>query len=113
MIANIRWVTGIDSGTATTSMRHVILLKRDRDDKSIVRKLDLDEAMEFIVSNDFCNPHQLVRDERKLRIRTEFFRDFFKKCTVFLVNTTGTPEQTQSSIRKAINEAECSRGCEV
>lgn len=112
-IANIRWVTGIDSVTATTSMRHVILLKRDRDDERIVRKLDLEEALEYIVSNDFCNPHQLVRDERKLGIRTDFFREFFGKCTVFLVNTTGTPEQTQICIRKAINEAECGRVCEV
>lgn len=104
-IANIRWVAGIDSVVPTTSMRHVILLKRDGSDDAVVRGLELEEAVSYMVDNDFCNPHQLVRDGRKLRIRTGFFREYFRKCTVFLVNTTGTPEETQASIREAIGEA--------
>ncbi|MEM2906280.1 MAG: hypothetical protein QW057_02035 [Candidatus Bathyarchaeia archaeon] len=45
--------------------------------------------------NGFCNPHRLVRDERKLKLRTRFFEDYLKQVSVRLVNTTGTPEETQ------------------
>lgn len=102
-IANVRWVTGNESVIPMASLKHVIFLKRDYDDPEIVRRLSTDEAVEYIVSNDFCNPHQMVRDERKMALRTAFFREFLDRCVVHLVNTRCTARETQEKIREAIN----------
>ena len=101
-IANVRWVTGNESVTNSTYMRYVIFLKRDYDDPNLVTELGIDDAVDYLVKNDFCNPHQMVRDERKLRIRTEFFRDYLSKCKVYLINTVKKAEETQELIRKII-----------
>jgi hypothetical protein len=101
-IGNVRWVTGNGSVINTTSMKFVILLKRDRDDPSIVRQMETEEALEYLVSNDFCNPHQLVVDERRRKMREDFFRRYLSQCTVLMVNTTCPAEETQERIRKAL-----------
>ena len=101
-IANVRWVAGNDSVAFNTYMRYVVFLKRDKDDGRLVTELSTDEAVDYLVKNDFCNPHQMVRDERKMRIRTQFFRDYLSKCKVFLVNTVNRAEETQKLIREAL-----------
>lgn len=55
-----------------STLKTVILLERNINNPPF-RKLKVDEALEFMLENDFCNPHQLVRDERKLQIRSTFF----------------------------------------
>ena len=101
-IANVRWITGNESVAFNTYMRYVVFLKRDRDDDELVRELSTDEAVDYLVRNDFCNPHQMVRDDRKLKLRTDFFRQYLSKCKVFLINTVNSPEESQKLIRKAI-----------
>ena len=49
-----------------------------------------------------CRIH-VIRDERKKRVRTEFFRQYVSKCKVFLVNTVNRAEETQELIRKALD----------
>jgi hypothetical protein len=44
-----------------------------------------------------------VKDERKLQLRTNFFRRYFEQTDVYLVNTTGTPQETQAEIRKILS----------
>ena len=56
------------------TFKKIILLKRDPDDKNIVTKLNTDEALQYLLAHDFCNPHQLVRDKRKIELRTELAR---------------------------------------
>ena len=101
-IANVRWITGDQSVSFNTYMRYVVFLKRDKNDERLVRELDTEEAVQYLIDNDFCNPHQMVRDERKLMLRTEFFREYLSKCKVFLVNTVNKAEETQELIRKVI-----------
>ena len=38
-----------------------VLLERDKEHPPFV-KLDVDDAMDFMIEKDFCNPHQLVRN---------------------------------------------------
>jgi hypothetical protein len=57
-------------------------------------------------ANDFCNPHQLVRDRRKLKLRKDFFREYFKQTSVHLVNTIATPQETQQRIREIVARSE-------
>jgi len=37
-----------------------------------------------------------------MQLRTDFFRRYFEKTQVWLVNTTGTPKDTQTEIRKLL-----------
>jgi hypothetical protein len=101
-IANIRWIAGNDSVSNCTTIRHVILMKRDPTDPCRSIAISSEEALHYMLINDLCNPHQIIRSERKMRIRTEFLRKFLDDCDVHMVNTIGTPEQTQDIIRNII-----------
>ena len=101
-IGNVRWVAGEGSVIRSTSMRYVILLKRDPSDGRIVRRLETGEALEYLSEAGFCNPHTLVCDPRRNDLRREFFRGYLDACEVYMVNTTGTPEQSQEAIRSVL-----------
>ena len=102
-IANIRWVTGESSVIPMTKIRYVFLLKRDAGDNVAIRHLTPKEGLEYLLKNDFCNPHQIIRNDHKMGIRTKFFSDFLSKCEVYLINTIKTAKETQEIIRDAIN----------
>lgn len=101
-IANVRWITGNESVAFNTYMRYVILLKRDKEDPELKRELTVDEAVDYLAEHDFCNPHQMIRSERKIELRKEFFRQYLSKCKVYLVNTVKRAEDTQEIIRSII-----------
>ena len=105
-IANVRWIMGQDSMVDTASMRDVILLKRDKDDDRIVIDMTPEEALEYLCQHDFCNPHQMVRDERKIELRKEFFRKYLEGCSVHMINTVLPARETQAQIRKALGTDE-------
>ncbi|MCL1983820.1 MAG: hypothetical protein FWG58_00285, partial [Methanomassiliicoccaceae archaeon] len=100
-IANIRWVTGYGSVIPMTTIRHVIMLRRDPKEGTVVT-LGPNDAWEYLSKNDLCNPHQIVRSDRKMRLRERFFRKFFGDSVVTLINTTGTPDETQRIIRDIV-----------
>lgn len=101
-VANIRWIHGKSAVMPSTSIRTIIFLKRDADDPRLEAELNTDEAIEYMLENDFCNPHQMVCNEYKRNLRVNFLREYFDKCRVFLINTTTTAEVTQERIRKII-----------
>jgi hypothetical protein len=102
-IGNVRWIRGEGSVIPKTAMHTIILLKRDKDDPMLSRKMDADEALAYLESHDFCNPHQLIRDEARLSIRREFFRRYLSECDVFMVNTTSPAKETQQRIRSLLD----------
>jgi hypothetical protein len=102
-VVNVRWIVGSGGVIPMATMRKIILLKRDAQDKNIVTKLSAEEALEYMLAHDFCNPHQLVRDNRKIELRKGFFRRYFEQTDVYLVNTTGTPQATQTEIRAILS----------
>ncbi len=101
-VVNVRWAVGSGGVIPMTTLRKIIMLKRDRDDPTVIRKLSAEEALDYLLTNDFCNPHQLVRDERKLRLRTDFFKRLFEVTDVYLVNTVKPPHETHREILNAI-----------
>jgi hypothetical protein len=102
-VVNVRWIVGGAGVIPMTTMKKIILLKRDYQDKDIVTELSTDQALQYIVKSDFCNPHQLVKDNRKFELRKEFFRRYFEQTVVYLVNTIGTPQETQAEIRALLS----------
>ncbi len=101
-VVNVRWIVGNGGVIPLVTMKNIILLKRDAEDETIVQELSVDQALDYMIKHDFCNPHQLIRDERKTRLRAGFFRKFFERTKVHLVNTTGTPQETQTEIRRLL-----------
>jgi len=101
-IANIRWVTGDTSVISTCSLRYVIMLKRDKEDPEIVRKLTSEEAVDYLSSHDFCNPHQLVRTDFRVALRREFFKRLTSACECYIVNTVLPARETQERIQSIV-----------
>ncbi len=101
-VVNVRWIVGGGGVIPMTTMQEIILLKRDPSDKKIVTTITEKEALEYLVSNNFCNPHQLVTDKRKLELRKNFFRAYLKQTRVHMVNTTLPPHETQRKIREIV-----------
>ncbi len=85
----------------TSTLKTVILLERDPKNPPF-RKLDHNEALDFMLEKDFCNPHQLIRDERKLEIRKHFFLELFQAVDVYLLNTVETPQESLDRIKNLI-----------
>ena len=102
-VVNVRWIVGNGGVIPMMTLHKIILLKRDPADASIVTSLDVDGALRFMLEHNFCNPHQLVRDQRKTELRTNFFEKLFEQTEVYLVNTTGVPQDTQGAIRKLLS----------
>ena len=102
-VVNVRWIVGNGGVIPMTTMKKIILLKRDPQDKNIVTPMSAEEALKYLLANDFCNPHQLVRDSRKIELRKDFFRRYFNQTDVYLVNTTATPRETQEEIRRILS----------
>ena len=99
-VVNVRWIVGGGGVIPMATLHKIILLKREPQDKNIVTQLSSTEASKFMLERDFCNPHQLVKDERKMELRKNFFSKLFEQTEVYLVNTTGTPQETQNEIRR-------------
>ncbi|MCW4029344.1 MAG: hypothetical protein NWE92_06830 [Candidatus Bathyarchaeota archaeon] len=98
-IVNVRWIVGSGGVIPLTTINKIIMLKRDPADKNVVTELTVEEALNYLLAHNFCNPHQLVKDERKIELRTNFFKRLFEQSDIYLVNTTGTPQSTQEVIR--------------
>ena len=82
----------------SSTLKTVVLLERNTKKPPFV-KLDVEEAMDFMMEKDFCNPHQLVRNNRKLNLRKNFFRELFSKLDVYLLNTVETPDESLNRIK--------------
>jgi hypothetical protein len=90
-VVNVRWIVGGGDVSTMVTMKKIILLKRDLKDANVVTKLSTADALQYLLVHDFYNPHQLVKDNRKIELRKEFFRRYFEQTDVYLVNTSGTP----------------------
>src|SRR3989338_10972233 len=103
-VANIEDVLGAYKKRSQTVIKKTVLIKRDPTDSVILRKISVDEAIDYLVKNNFCNPYQMVKDERKLALRTEFFRRMLSSTEVYLFNTHESIEKTHEEIRKIVKD---------
>ncbi|MCW4044409.1 MAG: aldolase [Candidatus Bathyarchaeota archaeon] len=101
-IVDIRWIVGKGKIFPMTTLNTAILLKRDPEDSTVVRKLAPNEAVEYMKNVGFCNPHLLVTDSRKTQLREKFFQEFFSRLETYLVNTTPPPLDTHQAIKEIL-----------
>ena len=98
-VADIRWVIGKGRILPMTTLKTIIVLKRDPADITISRTLDPESGLKLFAENNYFNPHLLVRNPFKERIRNRYVAELLDRTTVYQVNTTGTPAETQKMIR--------------
>lgn len=99
-VVDLRWVIGKGRILPLTTLETMILLKRDPEDKELVRVLDPAEALKILEDSSYFNPHLLVKNEFKRRLRSGFFKALLSRIRAYEVNTTGTPEESQKLIRE-------------
>jgi len=85
-----------------TTLTKVMLLKRDPTDPSLVKQVSEREALNMLMEKEFYNPHQLVRDERKLALRKGFFSALLSKVECYVANTSEAPATVQVKIFKTL-----------
>lgn len=85
----------------SSTLKSIILLERNKDNPPF-RKLNCYEALDYMLKTDFCNPHQLIRDERKLNLRLNFFKELFLQTDVYILNTIETLEESLGRIESII-----------
>ncbi len=98
-IVDVRRLAGGDRIRTDSALAVTVMLTRDRS-LPPVTKLTPKEALAFMLKNDFCNPHQLVRSRKKMAKRREFFSEFFSRAPVWLLNTIETPQQSLDRLKK-------------
>jgi hypothetical protein len=101
-VADIRWVIGKGRILPMTTLKTIIVLKRDPLDSTVSRTLDPDTGLKLFVENGYFNPHILVHNSFKTRIRNRYVTELLNRTTVYQVNTTGTPQETQKMIRSLV-----------
>ncbi len=103
-VVNIRWIVGKEKIIPMATLKTAILLKRDPKDKTVLKKLSSSEAVQYMESVDFCNPHLLVKDARKSNLRKHFFRKFFRNLETYSINTTVPVIEAHKMIKEAIGK---------
>jgi hypothetical protein len=98
-VADVRWVIGKGRILPLTTIKTLIVLKRDPADPDLAQSLEPETALELFSENNYFNPHLLVRNSFKKHIRDDNIGDLLGRTQVYSVNTTGTPEETQKLIR--------------
>ena len=100
------WIAGPEKFVDTTRAMKVILLKRDKNDPEIARRLEIEEAVQYLVAQpeQFLNPYLVVKTDEKVEVRKRFFRRLFKLAPCYLVNTASDVQTVQQKIRDIISK---------
>lgn len=102
-VVDLRWVVGKYRILPFTTLKKTIILIRDQNEPRIVIRPSPDDALQLLKTQGYGNPHFLINDERKQRIRESFFKKLLNMTDVYVINTRKTPEETQSEIAKILN----------
>ena len=103
-VVDLRWVVGKGRILPLTTLQTVIILKRDPSQRETVREMEPSLALGILEENDYFNPHLLVKNDFKRRLRSNFFGKLLARARVYEVNTKGTPEESQMAIGELLGE---------
>ena len=102
-VADLRWVIGKGRILPMTTLKTMILLKRDPGDTSEARSIGPEDGLKIFEENAYFNPHLLVNNSYKKHIRKQYITSLLDRTIVYLVNTTSTAQETQRLIRSLAN----------
>jgi len=98
-VVDVKRMLGSNKQRSRSALNKVVLLTRDRKLPPLT-KLSKKQALKFMLDNDFCNPHQMVRTKEKMEKRKAFFTELFTRVPVYLLNTVETPQQSLARLKK-------------
>lgn len=101
-VVDLRLIVGKGRMLPLSTLRTLIILKRDANDSETERELTVLRALTLIERNCYFNPHLLVHNKFKQRLRNKFFESLLSRVKAYEVNTVETPEQSQDHIRKVL-----------
>ncbi|GCC10345.1 HPr kinase/phosphorylase [archaeon] len=102
-VVNLKNLLGGEKIRSVTSLSTFVLLKRDFKDEKLIEEVSREEMLKLMVENNFYNPHLLVRDKRKQKLRKRFIKNLLDVAKPIVVNTTATPEETVDLILEAVS----------
>ncbi|MEK6979106.1 MAG: hypothetical protein AABW86_02700 [Candidatus Micrarchaeota archaeon] len=97
-VVDVKHIFGEEKVRERSVMQAIVLLTREKG-KQPFAKLTAMQAVAFLKKNDFCNPHQLRRDKKKMKTRAQFFSELFSRVPVYLLNTIETPKESLERIK--------------
>lgn len=101
-VVDLRMVTGKGRILPMTVLSKVIVLERQYGGSLEPRRLRKEEALPMLKENGYFNPHLLVHSPFKEQLRERFFSDLLSAAELTVVNTAGTPGQTQATVRSVL-----------
>jgi aspartate/methionine/tyrosine aminotransferase len=102
------WLGGPDKHTKRTTLRSVILLRREPVAPAVEELTAqsalalLDRAAEGQRSVPLLNPYLLVRNSARMEQRRQMYSRLFASCKVFSINTAAGPAQSAKAYAQAI-----------
>ncbi len=103
-VANVAEIIGKDRIRHTTVLNHLFVLQRDKNEKRTFYHVEKNFALNYLIKNNFCNPHFLVKDRRKEKLRISFFKLLLNKIGVSFINTISTPNKTLEEVKKYLKK---------
>ena len=106
-ILDPRWIAGSNKFVDTTRVKKVILLERNRNNPEIVKKMEVEEAVEYLERHpreQYLNPYLIVKTPEKIEVRNNFFERLFRFAPPYLVNTYEPVNKVQQAIRNIVKE---------
>jgi hypothetical protein len=103
-IVDVRRLLGQDRIRTESELAVTVLLTREKG-LAPLKRLSAKEALAFMVKNDFCNPHQLVRSAKRMAQRRAFFAELFSRAPVYLLNTIETPRESLDRLKKLTGQS--------
>jgi len=101
-VVDLRLAIGKGRILPLSTLRTLIILKRDANDSEVVQELTVLKALNLIEHNGYFNPHLLVHNKFKQRLRNKFFESLLRRVNAYEVNTVETPGKSQDLIRKIV-----------
>jgi len=103
-IVDVRMLFGNDRIMKSSVMGAAVLLVNNKN-KPAFEELDAEDAIKYLVKNNFCNPHQLSRNPRKNWMRKQFYSELFERVPVYMLNIANeTPRESVERVLGIIEE---------
>ncbi|MDT8357876.1 MAG: aldolase [Methanomicrobiaceae archaeon] len=102
-VVDLRLITGKGRILPMTTLGKMFILYRDPARPLTPESPTAAEALSMLEANGWFNPHLLLRSSFKEDLRRRFFSTLCAAVGVTLVNTAGTPEETQQTLASLIH----------
>ncbi|TFF86814.1 MAG: phosphoenolpyruvate carboxykinase [Promethearchaeota archaeon] len=108
MLIDPWWIGGEEKHVDTTRIKVLFFLYQDERDKNIGVRIDPEEALKMLknANSPFYNPHTLVFNEEREKLKTNFFKTIFKHAATYKINTAHNLFDVQRWIQSLIETKE-------